>query len=253
MTNFAAITLFLMGLLLAFIETGRRVRLRHQESADGSSLSVIDGAIFGLLGLLLAFAFSGADSRFEARRQLIVQETNAIGTAWLRFDLLPAAAQPQVRQDFRRYVDDRIAYYRDLSDNPAKAKPDLAESNALQAKIWSESLAAAEQSGSPAVLTMVLSSLNDVIDITTTREVALDTHPPTLVYVLLFVLALASALVAGFEMGAPRSRPWLHTVVYAVALTITIYTILDLEYPRAGLVRIDRYDQVLINQRNSMN
>lgn len=253
MTVFAAITLFLMGLLLAFIETGRRIHLRHQKDVPDSSLSVIDGAIFGLLGLLLAFAFSGADSRFEARRQLIVQETNAIGTAWLRFDLLPASAQPQVRADFRRYVDDRITYYGDLSDNPTKAKPDLAESNALQAKIWSESLAAAEQSGSPAVLTMVLSSLNDVIDIATTREVALNTHPPMLVYILLFVLALASALVAGFEMGGQRNRPWLHTIVYAVALTITIYTILDLEFPRSGIVRIDRYDQVLINQRNSMN
>ncbi|MBB6144950.1 hypothetical protein HNQ77_002906 [Silvibacterium bohemicum] len=252
MTVFVLLTLFLMALLLAGIETGRRIRLRQREEQTSSGLSVIDGAIFGLLGLLLAFAFSGADARFEARRQLIVQETNAIGTAWLRVDLLPAAAQPKLRQDFRQYVDDRIAFYRDLNDDPGKAARDFSESNALQMKIWSESIAAARQDSNPAVLSLVLSSLNDMIDITTTRSVALQTHPPLPIYILLFVLALASSLVAGFGMGDQNKRPWLHVIVYAVALTITIYTILDLEFPRVGIIRIDRYDKTLVNQRDSM-
>jgi hypothetical protein len=253
MTVFLMITLVLMALLLACIEMGRRIRLRHKDEEASGGLSVIDGAVFGLLGLLLAFAFSGADSRFEARRQLIVQETNEIGTAWLRVNLLPASAQPQLRADYRQYVDDRIAFYRDLNDNPQQARADFANSNALQTKIWSESIAAARQDPNPAVLSLVLSSLNDMIDITTTRAVALETHPPLAIYILLFVLALASSLIAGFSMGDRRKRPWLHTIVYAVALTVTIYTILDLEFPRAGIVRVDRYDQALINQRNSMN
>lgn len=253
MTVFLMITLVLMALLLACIEMGRRIRLRHKDEEASGGLSVIDGAVFGLLGLLLAFAFSGADARFEARRQLIVQETNEIGTAWLRVNLLPASAQPQLRADYRQYVDDRIAFYRDLNDNPQQARADFANSNALQTKIWSESIAAARQDPNPAVLSLVLSSLNDMIDITTTRAVALETHPPLAIYILLFVLALASSLIAGFSMGDRRKRPWLHTIVYAVALTVTIYTILDLEFPRAGIVRVDRYDQVLINQRNSMD
>jgi hypothetical protein len=253
MTVFVLLTLFLMALLLAGIETGRRIRLRQKKEEASGGLSVIDGAIFGLLGLLLAFAFSGADARFEARRQLIVRETNAIGTVWLRVDLLPASAQPQLRQDLRQYVDGRITYYRDRNDNPAKAQRDFSASNALQTKIWLESIAAARQDPNPAVLSLVLSSLNDMIDITTTRSVAQQTHPPIPIYILLFVLALASSLVAGFGMGDQRKRPWLHTIVYAVALTITIYTIIDLEFPRIGIVRIDRYDQVLIDQRNSMN
>ena len=253
MTVFLMITLVLMALLLACIEMGRRIRLRHKDEEASGGLSVIDGAVFGLLGLLLAFAFSGADSRFEARRQLIVQETNEIGTAWLRVNLLPASAQPQLRADYRQYVDDRIAFYRDLNDNPQQARADFANSNALQTKIWSESIAAARQDPNPAVLSLVLSSLNDMIDITTTRAVALETHPPLAIYILLFVLALASSLIAGFSMGDRRKRPWLHTIVYAVALTVTIYTILDLEFPRAGIVRVDRYDQALINQRNSMD
>lgn len=253
MTIFMLITLILIALLLACIETGRRMRLRHAEEEASSGLGVIDGAVFGLLGLLLAFAFSGADSRFEARRQLIVQETNAIGTAYLRVDLLPVEVQPQIRRDFRQYVDDRIAFYRDLTSNPEKSRSDFASANALQMKIWKESLDAARQQPSPATLSLVTQSLNDMIDITTTRAVALQTHPPLPIYILLFVLALASSLIAGYGMGDKRKRPWLHTVVYAVALTVTIYTILDLEFPRIGLIRVDRYDQALVNQRNSMN
>jgi hypothetical protein len=137
MTVLLLLAVFLMALLLAGIETGRRIRLRRQVDKAGAGLGVIDGAVFGLLSLLLAFSFSGADSRFEARRQFIVQETNSIGTVWLRIDLLPPAAQPQLRQDLRQYVDERIAFYRDLSDEPSRATADAAASNALQMNIWS--------------------------------------------------------------------------------------------------------------------
>ena len=87
----------------------------------------------------------------------------------------------------------------------------------------------------------------------TKRSVALRTHPPEAIYMLLLALALASALVAGHGMGDSFRRPFLHTIVYAFALTITIYVIVDLEYPRAGLIRVDRYDQVLVKQRANMN
>src|SRR5580698_3177293 len=136
---FVLITVCLIVLVLGCIEIGRRIRLLDKDGKTSAGLGVIDGAVFGLLGLLLAFAFAGADSRFQARRQLIVQETNAIGTAYLRVDLLPDAAQPQIRQDFRDYVDKRIAFYKDLTDNPEQSKAEFAEANALQQKIWTES------------------------------------------------------------------------------------------------------------------
>ena len=251
--TFVISALFLAGLILACIEVGRRIRLRRKDDEASKGIGVIDGAVFGLMGLILAFSFSGAESRFEVRRQLIVQETNAIGTAYLRVDLLPEAAQPQIRDDFRAYVDARIAFYKNLHSDLTKAWSDFARSEELQKKIWTESIAAAKQTGSPAVLTLVTSSLNDMIDITTTRLVALQTHPPLPIYGALLILALASALIAGFGMGDTGKRPWLHTLVYAIALTVTVYTIIDLEYPRFGLIRIDRYDQTLVNQRNSMN
>ena len=105
MPIFVLATLFIVGLLVASIEFGRRIRSRSREQKFSSGPGVIDGAVFGLMALLLGFSSSGAVSRFDARRELIVQETNAVGTAWLRVDLLPEAAQPQIRDDFRTYLD----------------------------------------------------------------------------------------------------------------------------------------------------
>jgi hypothetical protein len=182
-----------------------------------------------------------------------VQETNAIGTAWLRVDLLPEAAQPQIRDDFRAYLDARLGFYKNLSADRAKAVDELALLEKLQKKIWTESIAAAKQTSSTAVLTLVVGSLNEMIDITTTRHVALQTHPPISIYVTLVLLALASSIIAGFGMGDTDQRSWLHTLVFAAALALTIYTMIDLEFPRFGIIRVDRYDQALVNQRNSMN
>src|SRR5439155_1450024 len=106
--SFAAIGLF--AAMLVALELGRRIGTRRLAALPpGTSweIGTLDGAVFGLLGLLIAFTFSGAVSRFEARRHLVVEETNAIGTAYLRLDLLPVAAQPAMRAAFRRYLDPR--------------------------------------------------------------------------------------------------------------------------------------------------
>jgi len=250
---FDGISLF--AVILALMEAGWRVGVRRrQQDPTGAhvGLAAIDGAVFGLMGLLVAFTFSGAASRFDARRQLIGEEANAIGTAYLRIDLLPAETQLRLRDDFRNYLDARLAYYNDLSSNNAAAKTELDRSALLQGKIWSESVAGCEKIGSPATTSLILSSLNDMIDITTTRAVALQTHPPTVVYWGLTVLILASALLAGYGMAEARDRSWLHLLLYSAILAVAVCVILDLEYPRFGLSRIDAADQVLMDLRNSM-
>ncbi len=111
LSNFTFVGIFLFVVIFAstliLLEVGRRIGVRKRALApegQESGLGAVEGAVFGLMGLLLAFTFSGAASRFEVRRQLIVQETNAIGTAYLRLDLLPAGDQPKLREDFRAYV-----------------------------------------------------------------------------------------------------------------------------------------------------
>jgi hypothetical protein len=91
-----------------------------------------------------------------------------------------------------------------------------------------------------------------MIDITTTRTMAAQMHPPAIIIAMLFGLALASALLAGYAMAAAKSRSWLHMIGFALATGFAIYVILDMEYPRLGLIRVDAFDQALVEFRQSM-
>jgi hypothetical protein len=244
----------LAGMLL-FMELGRRIGFRQRaKDPEGGreGLSAVEGAVFGLLGLLIAFTFSGAAARFDVRRHLIVEEANAIGTAYLRIDLLPPGAQPGLRESFRQYLDARLAVYRALPDVEA-AKAELARSTVLQGDIWGQAVSACQQVTSPATMTLVLSALNEMIDITTTRTVALQTHPPPIIFGMLAALALASSMLAGYGMSSSKKRSWLHILGFVAIMSITIYVIFDLEFPRLGFIRIDAFDQVLVDVRQSMH
>ena len=208
--------------------------------------------MFALLGLLLAFTFSGAASRFEDRRHLVTMEANAIGTAYLRIDLLPEDTRGDMRDRFRRYVDSRLETYQDVTDRAATAAH-LAEDEALQLEIWDRATAASLRPGVPSQAAMLLlPALNEMIDITTTRLMATRNHPPPVIFGLLVVLSLVSALLVGYGSSVNRGRTWLHTVAFAAILALTIYVIVDLEFPRLGLIRVDSADQALVDLRASM-
>ena len=252
-----SIGLLVCGLLLGVVlllEVGRRIALRqksqHGEAAS-DGFSALDGAIFGLLGLLIAFTFSGAASRFDARRHLIVEEANAIGTAYLRLDTLPADTQPALRESFRRYMDARLDVYRKLPDLAASREA-LARAAELQGEIWRQAVAGCRASPMPQVMSVVLPALNDMIDITTTRSMAAQMHPPTIIFVMLFGLVLIGSLLAGYGMAKGKARSWLHMLALAATMALSIYVILDLEFPRLGLIRVDTFDQVLVDLRESM-
>jgi hypothetical protein len=244
-----------LGMLL-FLEIGRRIAVRWRKEEAGTAgegVGAVDGAVFALLGLLIAFTFSGASSRFDTRRQLIVEEANAIGTAYLRVDLLPAALQPALRDSFRRYLDSRLAIYQKLPDVGA-AKEELARSNTLQGELWRQAVAASRAEGAPAAAPiLLLPALNAMIDITTTRTMASLMHPPTVVFVMLFGLALAASLLAGYGMTGSRVRSWFHMLGFALVVAFAVYVIMDMEYPRLGLIRVDAFDQALVDLRESMN
>jgi hypothetical protein len=235
-------------------EAGRRIGRRrdaHDPDSARVGLNAIEGSIFALLGLLIAFTFAAAATRFEMRRQLVIQEANAIGTAWLRLDLLPAAAQPGMRRTMRDYVDARLAAYRQIPDLDA-AQRELARAQALQGDLWSAATAAAN-AGAPSPTTMLLlPALNEMFDITTTRTMSARAHTPPIVIGLLFAVSLGCALFAGFGTATASRRSLIHMVFFAAVVTVTVYVILDLEYPRIGLIRVDEVDQALEDVRAGM-
>jgi hypothetical protein len=154
-----------LGMVL-LLDLGRRIgarRLALDPEGARVGLGVVEGAVFSLLGLLLAFTFAGAATRFEGRRHLIVEEANIIGTAWLRIHLLPPIDQPAMRDLFRQYLDSRLASYRKLPD-VAAAMAERARSVELQGQIWSQAVAACRDSGSQAAHMLLLPALNSMFD-----------------------------------------------------------------------------------------
>jgi hypothetical protein len=255
----ATVSLYTIGLfvgMLLCLELGRRFGLQRLEADSTSAtegISAVDGAVFAVLGLLIAFTFSGAIGRFDARRQLIVEETNNIGTAYLRIDVLPAGAQPPLRESFKRYLDNRIETYRKIPDVTA-VRASLARGNELQLEIWRQAVAAVRMEGvMPVAPMLVLPALNAMIDITTTRTMAAQLHPPRVVLVMLFGMALAASLLAGYGMTGGKLRSRLHMLGFALVMAIAVFVILDIEYPRLGWIRIDAFDQALVDLRESMN
>ncbi len=258
MTRMFVAALLAAGLfvgMLALLEVGRRVgtkRLARDPDGARAGTGAIEGAVFALVGLLIAFTFSGAASRFDVRRDLVVQETNAIGTAYLRLDLLPEAVRPAMRKQFRDYVDARLLTYQKLPD-VAAAMAELARSNVLQQEIWHEAIAAGQMAGgSPDAIKLLLPALNEMIDVVTTRTMATQIHPPVVIFLMLFALTLAGALLAGYGMAGGRTRNWLHIVGFAAVMSVAVYIIIDLEYPRVGLIRVDTFDQALVELRATM-
>jgi hypothetical protein len=199
---------------------------------------------------LIAFTFHGASARFDARRALIVQEANCIGAAWRRIDLLPASAQPPMRELFRQYLDSRLETYRKIPDMAA-VKEELDRTRQLQDEIWKVALAN-QKEGGQALVTGLLPFLNQMFDIVTTRTMAAQTHPHMIVFVMLTFMACSAAFMAGHGMSGSNVRSWVHTIGFASILAVTVFVIMDMEYPRLGMIRVDSFDEVLMDLRQNI-
>jgi hypothetical protein len=232
---------FLFVGMLLLLKLGYRLgvrRLTTETEQERVGLVSIETAIFGLLGLVLAFTYSGASTRFELRRALAIQEANAVGTAWLRLDLLPQPARDELKAKMREGGKTHVAAYRLLPDSAAFTAK-LSEAKTTQVEIWSGAVAALRDAPPPAAL-LLLPALNDLMDTTSTREALVDVHTPEPIIATLALLALFCCVLAGYGLAGTKSTSrYLHMLGFAVVVTGTIYIVLDYDYPRIGLIRVD--------------
>ena len=246
--------LLLLVAIVLSLETGRWLRqreIRTRARVEPARFGIVDGAVFGLMGLILAFSFAAAGNRFDLRRQYIVEETNAIGTAWLRLDVLDDAARESLRGKFRRYLDARIEGYGALPDSLPALRA-WARADSLQQAIWSEAVSATRVAPTPGAPVLLLPSLNEMFDITTTRRAAIMAHLPRQVFELLVILVLACGVVAGYGITGAGPRSWLHILGFSLVIVITLHVIMDYEYPRLGRITVRDHDQLMVNLRASM-
>ena len=249
-----AYALLLFAGMLLLLEAGRRLGLRRrpkESEGERGSLGTIEGAVFALFGLLMAFTFSGAASRFAEKRMLIAEEANTIETAYLRLDLVPDK-RAELQDLFHRYVGSRLETYRRMPNMKA-VELEMANSRVLQHEIWSKAVVATSSPKASASAPLVLlPALNNMIDMATTRTMVLQQHPPRIIHLLLFALGLICALLAGYRMAVGRHRSWMHILGFTIITVVIVYVMLDVEYPRAGLIRLETADQVLVELQANM-
>jgi len=245
-----SLSLGMAGSIEAGYRAGKR-RLKKNSESKTEGSGAVESSVFAILGLILAFTFTGTLSRYEHRVKLVLQEANTIGTAYLRLDLLPKENQDKLRPLYREYTQSRINVF-EYYKNRQLSNSYFRQSLKLQSQIWEIANAAVLIDKNPGIVTLVLSSTNDMIDIANERLQATRTHPPMMVYILLFALALAAAFLVGQDMSVNEKRPLLYMIIFCVTISGITYVILDLENPRLGLVRIELGDKVLIETLKNM-
>lgn len=240
--------------MVVFIELGRRLGVRQSKRRGTESragVGIVDGSVYGLLALLLGFTFSGAANRFDERRHLVAREVNATGTAWQRVALAPAEHQSAIRDVFRRYVDALIAWYSEAPGSETTVHEPPAVTRA-QNELWSTSVAPCGFPSTAACATF-LPSLNDMFGAVEEERMARRIHPPSVIFIMLGIAALATAIFAGYGMASGSTRNWMYVIGIAATIAVATYVILELEYPRLGLVRVNAIDQALVELRATMN
>lgn len=210
------------------------------------ALSITEGAVFTLMGLLIAFAFAGASQRLDQRRMTIIQESNAIGTAYLRLDILQPADRLSLKNDFLSYVTARLDIYDAFPDYNAIAAAQKISSS-KQAKIWHDAIIACKSANITAPM-LILPAINTMFDIANTRTAYTIMHPPALIFCLLILVALLSGFLTGYGMAGKGTWNSLHVIAFALIISVTIDIVIDLEYPRIGIIKESNFDYLLVNQ-----
>jgi len=234
----AAIAVGLLATLSIALDLGFRAGRRAGASEhDGESgqVGAIQGAVLGLLGLLLAFSFAAAGSRFFERQDLIVQEANAIGTSWLRAELLDEPQRSELRAALQDYTRSRI-------EIPARSRDGwneemLAEADRLHGRIWRA--ASTGVARRPELSLVILTPVNEVIDVHSLRVNASIKHVPGLVLALLVACSLLSVAVIGYGCGIGGRRRWLLTLSLVLVIGSSLWITVDLDHPRQGLLQLD--------------
>lgn len=224
------------GLMLS-VEVGFRAGrrgTRNGEKGGGGPVGTIQAAALGLLGLLLGFSFSGAASRFIERQDLVTREANAIGTAYLRAELLGEPYRADLRASLRSYTKHHIEVSERL-----KGGIDADDANEVErqhAAIWKAARDGVE--AKPALTVAVLSPVNEVIDLYSTRIAAGRKHLPALVLGLLFACSSIALAAIGFGCGMAGRRLMPLTGALAFLIGTALWTTLDLDHSRRGVIRI---------------
>jgi hypothetical protein len=225
---------------------GRRRRAASHQQEKESPVGAMVGATLGLLAFLLAFTFGFAASRFDTKRQVLLDEANAVGTTWLRAGLIAEPRRSEVRELLREYVDVRLE-----GIQLGKIEEAVQRSEQLQARLWRHAAALGTEHPDSIVIGLFIQSLNEVIDLHAKRVmVGMRSQIPAVIWIVLYAVAFLALASMGYHSGLSGTSRSVAVVAVAAAFSCVIWLIADLDRSQDGLLRVSQ--QSLIDARNSM-
>jgi hypothetical protein len=239
-------------LLLIFVNwLGYQFKNRHIRKFPGTEhvgIGPTEGSLLGLTALLLSFTFGMSASKFDNRRQMIISETNHITTTVLRCDLYPDSIRTLLRADLKNYLETRIDYFV-AKDNERLIQNSLVRSDSISKIIWKRVAEASHDLNNRVATQQMVPSLNEMIDIVTSREGSRRAMVPRMILVVLCTLIIVSAFLSGYgSKSLERNR--VLVIAFAVVTTLALYLVVDLDKPRQGFVNLNSTEQLLEDQRS---
>jgi hypothetical protein len=226
-----------IALIAGAAEFGAWLGRRHSASASNETdIGTLTGAALGLLALLLGFSFSLALSRFDARRTLVLEEANAIGSTANFALMLPQTAQKPILDLLRDYTNVRIGL--GVPHDPAKLERDIARSLDLQAKLWQQAVAVTATAPQSLSAYRFVASLNEVNNIHESRLSALRYHVPGAVMFVLIGISMVAMGFTGYHAGGQENRGRVATLIMSLMVAVVIMLIVDLDQPARGLIEV---------------
>ena len=256
LSRYSLLTIFMVSLaaILAACEIGHVLGVRTK-TPGGHDVSALADAVLGLLALMIAFTFAIALSRYEARRDAVVKEANAIGTTVLRARLLPPAQSSDVlrllKEDVLRLLKEYVQIRLNIEGSNSAADVDaaIARSTEIQEAIWQQARALAAKDPGMVPTGLFIQALNEMIDSQGIRLAAIRARIPNFVLTTLYAMAILASALAGYASGL-LTRLRLPVYVAGTLITAMIFLIQDLDRPGAGF--IESSQQAMTDLANSM-
>ena len=207
---------------------------RSVDEGDHEDFAIILTATLTLLGLIVGFTFSMAVNRYEQRKNYEEGEANAIGTEWVRADMLPADDAAKVRSQLRNYLDQRILFY--VTPDEAKLEEINARTARLQADLWSSVQAPATAHPTP-VVALAVAGMNDVLNAQGYTQAAFWNRIPLAAWGLMVGIAICCNVLFGFGSHS-KKRGAKRLLILPLIVSIAFMLIADIDTPRHGLIEV---------------
>lgn len=231
--------LSLAALVVGYLYASRRGGKPEDEKA-GWAFGLGQAAIFGLIALILGFSFSFAAARYEARRALVVDESGAIMTTYLRAAFLPVAGTLAFRRVLIEYTKTRLETYAEVGEGDVRGEArSIARAKELQGQLWAMATSGARREPRSPFYADLTRSVIETIGVAEKQEAALNNHVPRAIIGIILLSTIIGALLLGLTFGRAKAPNALLSVIFCLLFGATVFTIIDLDHPQGGFISVD--------------